>query len=315
MGLDRARQTASWLLFPLLLGTCLLTAWRMLEAGMNEAATLGVVSLLAISVIALFERTLAFDVDWNRSRSDLLTDAAHSLVNSYGARELFKLGLPLLLLLVLPFRDVQQGSGGGPWPVELALPLQVVLAALLAEFGQYWAHRFAHENEFFWRLHSTHHSPTRLYWLNAGRDHPLGVLWVFVCETTPLLLLGVPGDCLLLFYSFESVHGLFQHSNIDLRMGWLDWVFSGASLHRWHHSAVAAEACHNYGANLILWDIVFATRYLPADKRPPAAVGLEDMERFPQDFGGQMLVPFRWKREAGYRTSGAGRPSPAGDPV
>ena len=46
-----------------------------------------------------------------------------------------------------------------------------------------------------------------------------------------------------------------------------------------------------------------------------ADAGLEDMERFPQDFGGQMLVPFRWKREAGYRTSGAERPSRAGDRV
>ena len=30
-----------------------------------------------------------------------------------------------------------------------------------------------HEVPWLWRFHATHHSAPRLYWLNAGRFHPL----------------------------------------------------------------------------------------------------------------------------------------------
>ena len=68
-----------------------------------------------------------------------------------------------------------------------------------------------------------------------------------------------------------------------------------AELHRWHHSPVVAQANHNYGHNLIVWDIVFGTRWLPADREPPAEVGLENLPRFPKTLLGQLASPFRWR--------------------
>jgi hypothetical protein len=56
------------------------------------------------------------------------------------------------------------------------------------------------------------------------------------------------------------------------------------------------EANHNYGGNLILWDVVFGTRYLPADREPPEAIGMESLPRFPTGYWANLAAPFRWRR-------------------
>lgn len=47
----------------------------------------------------------------------------------------------------------------------------------------------------------------------------------------------------------------------------------------------------NYGANLIFWDIVFGTRYLPKHREPPADIGFHGMNRFPRAHLGQLVSP------------------------
>jgi sterol desaturase/sphingolipid hydroxylase (fatty acid hydroxylase superfamily) len=61
---------------------------------------------------------------------------------------------------------------------------------------------------------------------------------------------------------------------------------------------VLAEANSNYGSNLIVWDLVFGSFFLPADRQPPARIGIADMATFPQTWAAQMAAPFRWKRLA-----------------
>ncbi len=64
---------------------------------------------------------------------------------------------------------------------------------------------------------------------------------------------------LALFTLVSAVHGVFQHTNLPIRCGPLNWFFSMAELHRWHHSRLLKEANTNYSQNLIVWDIVFCT--------------------------------------------------------
>ena len=51
----------------------------------------------------------------------------------------------------------------------------------------------------------------------------------------------------------------------------------------------------NDGSNLIVWDLVFGTCFLPGDRHPPAAIGIADMPAFPQTWAAQMAAPFRWR--------------------
>jgi len=291
--MDLRLALLAYSLFPLTMATALVVAWSGLHMNIEPAAIIGLASTFTLIVCVIFERVLPFKPHWNNSQGDVMTDILHNLINSYGFRELFKILLLAGLAPVVVYLALNYGFN--VWPNGLPLWLQVIIIAIIAEFGNYWAHRLSHETDFFWRFHCVHHSPIRLYWLNAGRDHPFGVLLFYVAGATPLILLGVPKEALCLYYVIEAVHGLFQHANINVRLGPLNWIFSMAELHRWHHSKVVKEANNNYGLTLIIWDIVFKTRFLP-NRKAPNDIGIQDMPTFPKKFLNQMIVPFSWRR-------------------
>ncbi len=284
------RTLVSLTLFPLVLLTALFSCYSLLARQVEPEIIVGLVSVLTIVVVAISEKLLPYRRDWLRSQQDVGVDILHNLLNSYGFREICKTGL--LMMLVPLAIHLSQVLGAPLWPDSLPLALQVVLALALAEFGLYWVHRLCHENRFFWRFHMVHHSPKRLYWLNAGRDHPFGVLLFLVAGSVPLVVLGAPAEVMIYFFIVEAVHGLFQHANIDLRFGPLNYFFSSAELHRWHHSNKSVEASHNYGQTLILWDLLLGTYYHPRESKVNA-VGLDGMANFPRSFSAQLLAPFR----------------------
>ena len=67
-------------------------------------------------------------------------------------------------------------------------------------------------------------------------------------------------------------------------------MISGPELHRWHHSVVTLESNHNYGNNLIIWDLLFGTWYLPPGQIVQE-LGLVN-QTYPSAFLQQMTVPF-----------------------
>lgn len=108
-------------------------------------------------------------------------------------------------------------------------------------------------------------------------------------DTLPFIALGVH-EVLSLYFVWYAVNGFFQHSNVNVRLGWLNYVVSGPELHRWHHSMLKEESNHNYGNHLIVWDVVFGSRYLPAD-REVGMLGLMN-RRYSDGFVAQMTAPF-----------------------
>ena len=136
-----------------------------------------------------------------------------------------------------------------------------------------------------------HHSPPLLYALNVGRFHPLEKVLHFVLDTVPFLLLGVAPTVMAGYFLLYSVNGFFQHSNLLLRYGWLNYVVGSAETHRWHHAADPAIAPCNFSNTTIVWDLVFGTWYLPKG-RHIERVGLAD-ENYPKSFLAQMAAPFR----------------------
>ena len=145
-----------------------------------------------------------------------------------------------------------------------------------------------------WRLHATHHSPERLYWLNATRAHPLEHVFRSCFGMLPLALAGASAELLALQAITDAVVGLFQHANVDIRLGPLNYVFSAAPVHRWHHSRVRGEADHNYGDTFIFWDVVFGTYYRPRE-REVEALGIAGLEAFPRGYLAQLASPWRWR--------------------
>ena len=279
--------------FPLTLSACLLSCALSMGAGVPAwiAATIGTV--VGLVCVAAAERLHPFDERWLRAHGDVPTDLWHALVNA-GVPEVSRfIGHGIFIGLGA---QLVSAAGGSIWPSDLHPALQLALALVAAEFLAYWLHRATHELGFLWPWHAPHHSPARLYFLNAARFHPVDVLATHLVHTGTLLVLGCPAEILALHSAFTAAHGFLQHANVDLKLGPLNWIFSMAQLHRWHHSLVLEEANHNYGANLIVWDILFGTRFLPTDRDRPEGIGIADLPRFPESYLEHLRAPFGWKR-------------------
>ena len=260
----------------------------------SDASPLLFAAVLAgtMLAIAVLERLLPCHPSWKRNHGDVRVDVLHNVVSGFLTVESLRGGL--LLALAPAAAWLSSTLDAAPWPSSWPLAAQLALALAVSEPLHYWTHRLAHErSDLLWRWHAVHHSAERLYWLNTGRDHPLGIALQFTCQFTPLILMGCPASVIQLWALFSAVHGMLQHANIDMRLGIFHWVFSSADLHRWHHSRHLQEANHNYGAVLIYCDLVFGSFFLPA-RAAPRDPGISYLPTFPKGYLAQLAVPFRW---------------------
>jgi sterol desaturase/sphingolipid hydroxylase (fatty acid hydroxylase superfamily) len=289
---DRLRPVAAWTIFPVVMGGAVALMLALLAAGMAPPLAVIVTDLAAFAVVIAAERVFPHEPEWNRPRGDVAADAGHALVSGLAGMQLARPLLDAGGIVVAAW--LSRTLGADLWPADWPLLAQLGLALLIGELGTYWFHRFQHEHELLWRFHTIHHGAERLYWLNAARFHPLDLVPLFACWYGPLVALGCPEAVLALVAMFDAVFGILQHCNVAVRLGPLNWIFSMAEPHRWHHSRRLEEANSNYGSNLIVWDVVFGTFYLPRDRRPPVAIGIEGMPGFPRGYLAQLALPFRW---------------------
>jgi sterol desaturase/sphingolipid hydroxylase (fatty acid hydroxylase superfamily) len=300
----RVSDLASLALFPLLVTA--MTAFAVSGSTLDLAAPLGLApalnpALLLLAAIALFypavavlERLFPYRREWNRPHGDARTDALYLLLSGPFVSALFEATLRGVAVAAAAWLAAR--TGASLWPASWPAVAQLYLAILVAELGHYWFHRISHENAIVWRLHATHHSAPRLYWLNATRFHPLDLFCLIACQTVPLVLLGAPPRALLMYALFSGVYGQLQHGNIRLRTGPLDWLFATPGLHRFHHSTDPREGNANYGAILIAWDLIFASFFRSRDGAFAGPVGIAALPRFPQRWLAQLASPFRWRR-------------------
>jgi sterol desaturase/sphingolipid hydroxylase (fatty acid hydroxylase superfamily) len=289
----RARAAFAVAVFPVLMGGAVAASIAAMNAGVAPTIAYLAPTGFIFAIVAGLERVVPFHRSWQRSSGDVHVDVGHAVVSGGVTVELLR---PLMLAVAVGLGGALSGSGPSPWPAGWPLVFQLLLALVIGEFFMYWVHRLAHEWEILWRFHAVHHSAPRLYFLNAARFHPVDLAISNFAPFVPLVALGAGPELLALFALFTAVHGMFQHANIPVRLGPLNWFFAMAELHRWHHSRVLAEANSNYGQNLIVWDVLFGTRFLPADREPPEDIGLADLPSFPMTYLAQVASPFTWRR-------------------
>ncbi len=243
--------------------------------------------VLAASIIMLLEIHLPASARWSPERNDVKND----LLFMVSTQWLMPILIAPAFLLVVTLLNSLIPKTTQLWPSHWSVVSQALLMLLAADFFSYWLHRAAHHVPLLWRLHQIHHSPEKLYWLNVGRFHPLEKLLQLSLTSFPFILLGVEEQVLTLYLVFYSINGFFQHSNIRLRFGPLNYLVSSAELHRWHHSRSPKISGSNFGNNLIIWDLLFGTWFLPKN-RIPKKLGLMNRS-FPLDFVNQLKEPFK----------------------
>jgi sterol desaturase/sphingolipid hydroxylase (fatty acid hydroxylase superfamily) len=284
----RLRQVLPWLHYPIVIASVFgLFAWLQSQGVSLLASTYAPIVLAAIAV-TLLELRFPYRLAWRPPSDEVRLDLVFMTVIQLAWPPL--VGFLFVHLLVQPARALDLPIAA-IWPHGWPLWLQAVTMVLVVDFLRYWLHRFAHENDTLWRLHAVHHSVEQLYWLNTARFHPIEKTLQMCLDSLPFLLMGVDERVLALYYLAYASNGFFQHCNIDVRYGFLNYIVGSAETHRWHHSRVPRESNANYGNTVLIWDVLFGTWFLPAD-REIAELGLQERD-YPRSFVGLMRAPFR----------------------
>lgn len=253
---------------------------------MHPAITFSIIIGGALGLIAL-ERLFPYEPRQRVLRRGFFLDLVwYAAVQSYV--------LSLLIALIIAAIDGLTGWSRigvvSAWPVWV----QVLFFLVTHDLYIYLFHRLQHHSMLLWRIHEAHHSPRDVDWLSGARSHPFEILINQTVEFAPILLLGAAPEVPAIKGALDSVWGMYIHSNIDVRSGWLQRLINGPEMHRWHHAEELVPG-KNFGTKFAIWDWLFGTAYLPEHK--PKAYGLvpHDDARFPHD-GPRLLA---WPRPLG----------------
>jgi len=273
--------------YPAVMGGAFSLFALMQAAGLPLVVSTYVPVTTVAAVVAWLERRRPNRVEWHPAARDLGTDLSFMVV--------VQLALPPFVGFLFAYALVGPAHALNLptmrlWPHGWPIWVQAILMVLTVDFLRYWLHRAAHENDVLWRLHSVHHSVQQLYWLNTARFHPIEKALQMCLDSLPFLLMGVDATVLALYYLAYASNGFFQHCNVRLRYGFLNYIVGSAETHRWHHSREPGEANANYGNTVIVWDLLFGTWYLPGN-RDVDALGLTDPD-YPKSFLGLLRAPF-----------------------
>ena len=176
-------------------------------------------------------------------------------------------------------------------PVVAQIPplVQPFVALLLFDLVVYWAHRWYHEVPFLWRFHAIHHSTEHLDWASGFRAHPFdGTL--IAPAVVFLLAAGFDPTTTGVIAVVQILSGLFLHANVRWRLKPLHKIVITPEFHHWHHTNEPEAIWSNYSTFLPIWDLIFGTYYMPADKRP-SVYGVD--EHIPEGMTEQLLHPMR----------------------
>ncbi|MFT3747493.1 MAG: sterol desaturase family protein [Agriterribacter sp.] len=150
-----------------------------------------------------------------------------------------------------------------------------IMLLLLEDFLYYWLHRFDHEIRLFWAVHVTHHSSEQLNFTVGFRSSVFQPLYRFI-YFIPLALMGFKALDIVFIYSATQIWGIFVHTELVKKMGWLEYILVTPSHHRVHHASNPRYLDKNMGMFLIIWDKMFGTfqSELPEKAYQPIKYGL-----------------------------------------
>jgi len=240
--------------------------------------------VVAILTSCLAERIAPHEPVWNKPDHDRVRDICHAVVNE--GTIIVLVVLLAVFAAVIPWAPL--------WPSSLPLWADVALSIIMLDTGITLVHFASHRVSLLWRFHAVHHSVKRMYGFNGQLKHPVRQTLEIMGGTLPWLLLGIPTEVAALATFAVAVQLLLQHSNVDMKIGPLKYVWAVAPAHRHHHVASAQDGDVNFGLFLTLWDLLLGTaRFSSCDGARAGAIGIHGRPDYPAAYAAQFVEPFR----------------------
>jgi sterol desaturase/sphingolipid hydroxylase (fatty acid hydroxylase superfamily) len=177
------------------------------------------------------------------------------------------------------------------WPGTTDKPwLSFVLYLVVFDFVDYWVHRGQHHFNWWWALHSLHHSQRQMTMWSDNRNHLLDDLLRDVILVVVGQAIGVGPGQFVAIVAIAQLSESLQHANLRLHFGRVgERLWISPRFHRLHHSVgighesggnsahldrgrSPALGGHNFGVLFPWWDVLFRTgnfelRYDPTGVR------------------------------------------------
>ncbi|MBB4845395.1 sterol desaturase/sphingolipid hydroxylase (fatty acid hydroxylase superfamily) [Paucibacter oligotrophus] len=208
-----------------------------------------------------------------QSRAEVRVDVIYTLIHRLG---LFRLAMFFSIDPAWDWLAGEMRLAGVPsfqldalWPGVSDLPLvSFCLYLLVFDFVNYWLHRGQHQWDWWWALHSLHHSQRRMSMWSDNRNHLLDDVLRDAVFVLLARFIGVePGQFVALVAISQLMENL-QHANVRLWFGpLLERLLVSPRFHRRHHSiGIGHESAgrgtlggHNFGVLFPIWDQLFGT--------------------------------------------------------
>ncbi len=168
-----------------------------------------------------------------------------------------------------------------------ALPsvIKIALAVVCADFTIYWIHRAQHKSDTLWRTHAWHHSIEEMYWFAGFRtSFAHSFLYNIPQATIPMLFFGLGTFETSIAFAIGMLVQFWEHTNLKVSLGPLEYVFITPQYHRVHHSANMLSR-RNFGTTFSVWDRLFGTYTDPRTVPAGTPLGLGepvDRKRVPR---------------------------------
>ncbi len=247
-----------------------------------------------LAVIGPLERLWPVEpiVDRAAVRVDVIYTLIHrlglfKLVMFFTAENWLEAGIGEMRALGLPTFHLDQLIPG-----VTDIPLVAFLIYLLVfDFANYWVHRAQHQFEWWWALHSLHHSQRQMTMWSDNRNHLLDDVIRDLLFVTLAILIGVGPGQFVALVALSQLSESFQHADLKIwfgRVGERLWV--SPRFHRLHHSiGIGHESAgkgtlggFNFGVLLPWWDMVFGTANFERRFDP---TGVRDQVEQGRDYG------------------------------
>ncbi|RZI94004.1 MAG: sterol desaturase family protein [Variovorax sp.] len=176
------------------------------------------------------------------------------------------------------------------WPGVTDVPwVAFAIYLVVLDFVEYLIHRGQHGFNWWWGLHSLHHSQRQMTMWSDNRNHLLDDVIHDTIIVVVAQLIGVAPGQFIAVVALTQLSESLQHANLRVSFGAIgERLWISPRFHRLHHSiGIGHESAgrstlggHNFGVLLPWWDMLFRT--VNFDKRYDAT-GIRDQVEPPPD--------------------------------